>query len=238
MIRVTSNLTMKWGILLAWLVALISRADSDPSVEYRRQLSTLEAAYQTNQLDCEILFKLGHLCHQQAITGDASAVKLAERYLTELKRLSPTNAFGQALLGSTIVMKARDAFLPTTKLKLVRQGCAEIDAAVRMSPADANVRFTRASNNLFLPDLCGRREIVKKDLEWLHEQSTKPTTRLATDFRQYVALFYGLALQKWGDVSGAVSKWTAGISIATESAVAREIKAALKTLEKGASTPG
>jgi hypothetical protein len=200
---------MKWGILVAWLFALISRAESDPSVEYRSQLSALEAAHQTNKLDCEILFKLGHLCHQQGITGDASAVKLAERYLTELKRLAPTNAFGRALLGSIIVMKARDAFLPTTKLKLVRQGCAEIDAAVRMSPADANVRFTRASNNLFLPDLCGRREIVKEDLEWLHEQSTQPTSRLEAGFRQYVALFYGLALQKWGDVSGAVAKWRA-----------------------------
>lgn len=222
---------MKLASLIAGVLVFFPnlRADSKPS--YTDRLAELQNAYQTNKANPQLLFELGHLCHQQAITGDASAVKLAEKYLIELKRVAPTNAFGQALLGSAIVMKARDAFLPTSKLKLVRQGCAEIDEAVERCPTDANVRFTRASNNLFLPDLCGRKEIVRRDLEWLDRQAAKVPASLPVDFRQYVALFYGTALQKWGDATGAISKWNNGIKLAQDSPVADEIRAALRGAE-------
>ena len=218
---------MKRPLLLAGFLAFSVQAANDAQ-PFAVRRAALEAAWQTNRLNGQILFQLGHLCHQQAITGDSEAVKLAEQYLTELKRVEPTNAFGQALLGSTTVMKARDAFLPTTKLKWVRQGCAVLDAAAKMASEDPNVRFTRASNNLFLPDLCGRKEIVRQDFEWLSARALDGPSTLPQGFRQYVALYHGIALRKWGDLPAAKAKWKMGLTLAPDSPVAAEIQAAMK----------
>lgn len=196
------------------------------------QLATLESAYRSNTQSSAVLFQLGHLCHQEAIQGNSTAAKLAERYLTELRHVEPTNFFGRALLGSAIVMKARDAFLPTTKLKWVRLGCAELDVAVTNAPADANVRFTRASNNLFLPDVCGRRSLVRQDFEWLTREIQERPARYEDSFRQYVALFHGTALHKWGAAAAARNRWNDGLEINPQSAVAEEIRRAMADAEK------
>ena len=218
----------------AWAWAWAGRAEivrvPDSAATYAERRAALEAAYQTNSRNPQLLFDLGHLAHQQAVTGDAAAVKLAERYLRELRQVAPTNAFGQALLGSAIVMKAREAFLPTTKLKWVRQGCAEMDAAVAAAPDDLNARFTRASNNLFLPDLCGRKEIARQDFEWLHRETTRAGTTAPKDFRQYAALFYGIALQKWGESTAARNRWQEGLALDETSAVAEDIRKTLAAL--------
>ena len=218
-------MTRALGLAASLVVALSAGATT--SSDFSRRLATLQAEQEARPASPEVLFELGHLCHQQAITGDATAVRLAEQYLSRLKKVAPTNAFGRALLGSTLVMKARDAFLPTTKLRWVREGCAEIDAAVGQSPEDPQVRFTRASNNLFLPDLCGRKEIVRQDFEWLQAQTGQPV-----DFRQHVALFHGIALKKWGDPAAAMKCWSDGIALATDSSVADQMRSALKATRK------
>lgn len=217
------------GIAASLLLAL--SAGATPAPDFSRRLGALQAEHSTRPTSPEVLFELGHLCHQQAITGDATAVRLAEQYLTRLKQVAPTNAFGRALLGSTLVMKARDAFLPTSKLRWVREGCAEIDAAVQQAPGNPQVRFTRASNNLFLPDICGRKEIVRQDFEWLQDQVGQPV-----DFRQHVALFHGIALKKWGDTAAAVRRWNDGIALAADSPVAAQIRSALNATRKPGDT--
>ncbi|MBL9128751.1 MAG: hypothetical protein JNL97_13945, partial [Verrucomicrobiales bacterium] len=107
-----------------------------------------------------LLYALGDTCHDAGVDGDKHAVLRAEAYLRQLLDLYPTNAPALALLGSVYTMKGRDAFWPTTQLKLVREGISMMDRAVASSPDDTRTRVTRAFNNAHMPDFLGRNETV------------------------------------------------------------------------------
>ena len=217
----------RWLLLLlaGWLVALQPAWAVD---SYAADLAAAQAKLAAQPTNTAVLVGLAKLCHNRA-TLDApdapEAVKLAEKYLTQLLKLDPRHAFGRALHGSTIVLTAREAWLPTAKISRVRRGLAEMDAAVTACPDDENARFTRASNNLFLPDFFDRKAIVLADFAWLQERVEQG--RFEAEFRQYVCLFHGRAQAKFGDRARAEKLWRAGIAIDPKSKVADELRAAL-----------
>ena len=208
--------------LVGWLASIgpICAADS-----YADDLAAAQAKLAAQPANPTNLIVLGKLCHNRATKDgpDASeALKLAQNYLNQLLRLDPHHAFGRALLGSATVITAKEAWLPTTKISRVRRGLAELDAAVKEAPDDENARFTRASNNVFLPDFFDRKAIVLADFAWLQERTDKGL--FDTEFRQYVCLYHGVAQAKYGDKAKAEKLWQAGIAIDPKSKVADELR--------------
>lgn len=195
--------------------------------DFATERAALEARLASTPDSPEVLVALGKLFHNRSTLGDSDAketARLAEKHLRHLLKVSPTNAFGRALLGSTITLGARDAFLPTTKIRLVRQGLAEMDAALKEHPDDANARFTRGANNVFLPDFFKRKDFVLKDFEWLTDAVTREPQKYDNEFRQYVAMYHGIALRRYGELDKAVGLWQSGLAIDPNSKVAELIR--------------
>jgi hypothetical protein len=125
-------------------------------------------------------------------------------------------------------MKARDAFWPTTQLSYVKAGNREMDAAVKLAPNDAQVRFGRVVNNVHMPAIMGREEIVQADLAWLWQQAQLPDTSLNVEQKQTIALYYGQTLQKKKKPDEARQIWQVGLDLAPNSEDAAPLKQELQ----------
>ncbi len=216
-------------VLWVWLGVLAAFAEDGA---YPSDFARSQAKLAGNPKDIAALVALGKLCHNRGtldVPDAADAVELARKYLGEALKIDPKHAFARALLGSTTVLTARQAWLPTTKISRVRKGIAEMDAALKDSPEDPDARFTRASNNMFLPDLFDRKAVVIADFAWLQERVDQG--KFDVEFRQYVCLFHGRAQSKLGDKAKAKAKakslWRAGIAIDPASKVSDELRRAL-----------
>jgi hypothetical protein len=201
------------------------------AASYSTQLSQLQAPLAAQPTNTTLLFKLGDLCHDEGVNDNPEAVKLAEKYLSKLLALEPTNALARALYGSTLTMRARDTFWPGTRLSHVRTGIKEMDAAVKLAPNDPQVRFIRANNNYFMPKWLGREDIVQADYQWLWSVVKSQPETLKAETRQTIALRHGLLLRKQQQTSSAIAVWKAGVEIAPQSEFAVEMKKELKKAE-------
>ena len=215
-------------LLWVWLGVLGVLGASADDGAYASDLARWQAKLAGNPKDIGALVALGKLCHNRGtldVPDAADAVDLARKYLGEALEIDPKHAFARALHGSATVLTAKQAWLPTTKISRVRKGIAEMDAALKDSPEDPDARFTRASNNMFLPDLFDRKAVVTADFAWLQERVDQG--KFDVEFRQYVCLFHGRAQTKLGDKPKAESLWRAGIAIDPASKVADELRRAL-----------
>ena len=201
------------------------------------RLAALQSRLQSDPTNRLILFQLGDLCHDEGANNDEKAVILAEGYFKRLLAIDPNHAMARVLYGSVLTMKARDALWPTTRLSYVRAGNREMDAAVKMAPKDAQVRFARAVNNFHMPGIMGREEIVQEDLGWLWQQAQLADTKLNVAQKQTIALYHGLTLQKQNKLDEAIQVWRAGLALAPKSEDAAPLMAQLKKhkvpLDKG-----
>lgn len=215
------------GGLLACLLAFMAWAGT-PEGSAGQRIAELEAELARQPGQIGLMIELARLHHNEA-TRDVQAAPVhtarARELLDRLLQQEPGHAFGRALLGSTVVLTAREAFWPATKIRRVKDGLALMDAALRDTPGDHNARFTRACNNLFLPDLFERRRVVELDFQWLQERVDQG--QFEPDFRQYVCLFHGRAHAKWGGWDQAVSLWEQGLKVDPQSKVADELRAEL-----------
>ncbi len=227
------NGRLRSGLLWMLTVWLAGSASADPAAiaEWERQL----AANPTNR---SVLVWLAKAHHNEATRGGDTAANHTARartYLDRLLALEPRHAFGRALLGSTTILTARDAFWPGTKIRRVREGLALMDAALDEFPEDPDARFTRAVNNLFLPDLFGRRETVEADFRWLSERVERG--EFEPEFRQYVCLFHGRAWVRWSRPELARETWRRGLDIDPKSKVADELRQELAALPPASDRP-
>lgn len=229
-----SKLWSAWitGLALVWVSWIVARAETTaPFADWERQL----AANPTNRT---ALVQLAKAHHNEATRGgdDAPAhTAKARDYLGRLLRLDPQHAFGRALLGSTTILTAREAFWPGTKLKRVREGLTVLDAALSEFPDDPDARFTRAVNNLFLPDLFERRKVVEADFQWLQERADRG--EFDREFRQYVFLYHGRAWARWVTPERAKDLWQRGLNIDPQSKVADELRRELASQKPEPATP-
>lgn len=208
-----------------WLLALACGVRAATATNgFAVRLAAMESAAAAQPTNAAIRFEIGRLLHWEGSLGRKHVGEPAVRWLRECLRLQPTNAFARALVGSALTLQARDASLPTTRLRLVRAGLAEMDAAVREAPADANVRFTRACNNLFLPALFKREAVVKSDFEWLDQQLKGRSGELGVEFCQWTRCYQGIALRKAGDPAAAERLWTEALRLDPRSEAAARIR--------------
>jgi tetratricopeptide (TPR) repeat protein len=192
------------------------------------RLAALQSGLQADPTNTLILFQLGDLCHDEGANNDEKAVILAEGYFKRLLVIDPNHAMARVMYGSVLTMKARDALWPTTQLSYVKAGNREMDAAVKLAPKDAQVRFARAVNNFHMPAIMGREEIVQEDLAWLWQQAQLADTKLNVGQKQTVALYCGLTLQKKNRLDEALQIWRAALALAPKSEDAAPLKKQLQ----------
>ena len=192
------------------------------------RLAALQSRLQSDPTNTLILFQLGDLCHDEGANNNEKAVILAEGYFKRLLAIDPNHAMARVMYGSVLTMKARDALWPTTQLSYVKAGNREMDAAVKMAPKDAQVRFARAVNNFHMPGIMDREEIVQEDLAWLWQQAQLGGTTLSVGQKQTIALYYGHILQKKNKLDEARQIWRAGLDLAPKSEDAAPLKEQLK----------
>ncbi len=202
-------------------------------------LPALEAYIATHPTNNLALIRVALEYHNQAAFGGKVARKLIQQTkdcLEKVLAVEPRNAFAKALLGSAVVVSAREPFWPGAKIKRVRDGIVIMDEAIAMNPDDADARFTRASNNLFLPGFFDRRDVVEEDFRWLQARADRG--EFPIEFRQYVFLYHGLAWKRWGEKERAEKLWKSGLAIDPKTRVAEELrkemagKSALSILDK------
>jgi tetratricopeptide (TPR) repeat protein len=210
-------------VLIIWSLVTASAAET-----FAAQLAALQSRLQSDPTNTLILFQLGDLCHNEGANNDKKAVILAEDYFKSLLAIDPNHAMARVLYGSVLTMKARDALWPLTQLNYVKAGNREMDAAVKLAPQDAQVRFARAVNNFHMPEVMGREEIVQEDLAWLWQQAQRADTKLKVDQKQTIALYYGQTLQKKNKPEEALQIWRAGLALAPKSEDAAPLKAQLE----------
>ncbi len=230
---VNANIWQRWFRLAAmWLVAFLTWATM-PEGAANSPLGELERQLVATPTNTQVLVQIAKLHHNESTLGLKDAAfhtAQARSYLERLLAVDPKHAFGRALLGSTTVLTAREAFWPGTKIKRVREGLALMDLALADAPGDHNARFTRAVNNLFLPDMFDRRSIVEADFKWLRERVDRG--EFEAEFRQYVLLYYGRAWLKWELPARALEAWQLGLDIDPRSKVADELRRELATSVK------
>ena len=200
------------SVLVVW--SLVTASAAEPFAD---RLAALQSQLQSDPTNTLILFQLADLCHDEGANNDKEAVILAEVYFKRLLVIAPDHARARVLYGSVLTMKARDALWPTTQLNYVKAGNREMDAAVKLAPKDEEIRFARAVNNFHMPDIMDRKEIVQEDLAWLWQQAQLADTKLKTDQKQTIALYYGRTLQKKNKLDEALPVWRAGLALAPKS---------------------
>lgn len=176
------------------------------------------------------LFALADLLHDHGVDGDKEAPPRAEAYLRQLLATDPTNAPALALLGSVYTLKGRDAFWPTTQLRLVREGNQFMDQAVQLAPENLRARTIRALNNAHMPEFLGRTEIVRADLAWLWDRLRETPDRFTVSQRQNLAYHWGRQLKRMHRPDDARQVWEEGLRVATDTQAAAKITAELQTL--------
>ena len=210
-------------VLGIWSLVTASAAET-----FSDRLAALQSRLQSDPTNTLILFQLGDLCHDEGANNDAKAVILADGYFKRLPAIDPNHAMARVLYGSVLTMKARDELWPLTQLNYVKAGNREMDAAVKLAPKDAQVRFARAVNNFHMPDIMDREGIVQEDLAWLWQQAQLADTSLKVGQKQTIALYYGQTLQKKNKLDEALQIWRAGLALAPKSQDAARLQEQLK----------
>jgi tetratricopeptide (TPR) repeat protein len=214
--------------LIVFALVIWSLVTASAAEVFADRLAALQNRLQGDPTNTLILFELGHLCHNQGANHDTKAVILAEGYFKRLLAIDPNHAMARVLYGSVLTMKARDALWPLAQLSYVKAGNREMDAAVKLAPQDAQVRFARAVNNFHMPAIMGREEIVQEDLAWLWQQAHSVDTNLKVGQKQTIALYQGQTLQKKDKLDEALQIWRAGLALAPKSQDAAPLKAQLE----------
>ena len=218
------------GVFVLVIGSLVTALATDT---FAARLAALQSRLQSEPGNTLILFQLGNLCYHQGAANNPKAVILAEDYFRRLLTIDANDAMARVRYGSVLTMKARDALWPLTRLSYVKAGNREMDAAVKIAPIDAQVRFARAVNNFHMPDIMGREEIVQEDLVWLWQQAQLADTKLNVGQQQTIALYYGQTLQKQNKLNEAIQTWRAGLDLAPKSEDAASLKELLKQHKSG-----
>ncbi|HOW65630.1 MAG TPA: hypothetical protein P5186_10400 [Candidatus Paceibacterota bacterium] len=207
---------------------LASTETTNATRAFEVRLADYQASLQRDPTNTALLFEIADFCFDHGAQENPRAVVLAESYFRRLLDLNPSNSLARVMLGSTLTMRGRDAFWPTAKLRHAREGLREMDTAVAQDPQNPRVRFERAVNNVHMPKLMQREEIVKSDLEWLWSLANSESSSLTPSLRQNVALYYGVFLKKSHRSEEAERIWRRGLEWAPSSEVGHKIRKNLK----------
>jgi tetratricopeptide (TPR) repeat protein len=216
------------GLILLWALSLGAAETTNETHGFEARLNDYQDRLRRDPTNAAILFEVADFCFDHGARENRKAVDLAESYFRRLLDLNPSNSLARVMLGSTLTMQGRDAFWPTAKMRWVREGLREMDAAVAQDPRNPRIRFERAVNNVYMPKFMQREEIVKNDLELLWRQADAKPANLDLSLRQNIALYYGIFLKKSRLLEDAEMVWKKGLDLAPSSEAGREIQRNLR----------
>jgi hypothetical protein len=141
-----------------------------------------------------------------AVDGDARSLRACDDLL---QRCDEDPAKVAAYQGGCRLLQAARAPLPWDKGRLVKEGLALLDDAVRRAPGDLEVRFVRGMSSYHLPRFMGRAATAASDLAAVAAEAENATVTGELDLPiACAALFHhGKVLDDRGDRAGAVAAW-------------------------------
>jgi len=176
-----------------------------------------------------LLFELGKAYHDMAGENeDKDAVKKAEQYLSKLLEIEPENAPAMVYYGSVLTMKARDAFFPWEKMKYMKKGFAKMDSAVVIDPDEPEVRLIRAINSASVPKMFSRLKIALLDFKYIEGLKKEKLDEMTNKFWLPYYFYFGLALEKDGQLQAAREKFAKVIELDSNSELAEKVRQHLK----------
>lgn len=152
--------------------------------------------------DVKKLKMLGIAYHNLAVLKVKGASQKAAAYLQKAHSLLPADDEVKAYLGSATTMVGRDSWNVFAKISIVNQGIKMMDEAVAEAPDNIVVRMVRANNSLELPEFLKRKNMAKKDFQYLKMLITKPSTDVEPDIRAEVFYQLGMFSKGEGSISG------------------------------------
>jgi hypothetical protein len=165
----TFGITHHWSRVLAILVLLLASVTAfavDTKRELEQRLAVLVERTAMSKEDAEAWFDRGVVEHTLTLVYGASLSKDAVTSFAtsySLKKDPVTMAY----LGSAWTLIGRDSKNPIEKIDGVMKGCEFLDAAVKEAPDNLVVRRIRYENNIALPDIFERGQLVEADVDYL-----------------------------------------------------------------------
>lgn len=160
------------------------------------------AAHGDLTADVEAQLAAGHRELQAAATGQDGAAARALACFESALDAAPASAQARAGRGLALIARAVEAPV-AQKLRLAREGCAELDAAVAAAPEDAAVRLMRATSAVRMPLLLERRGVAEQDFAILLTAARAPDDGLEPVLRRkifYQAAAFALKERRTGAV--------------------------------------
>ena len=144
-----------------------------------------------------------------AVEGDSKALDEARDLFQRLQTADPADPVVLAYSGSIQLLQAAHTMMPWRKGKLAKEGLAQLDDAVKLTPTNLEVRFIRAASTYRLPSFFGRAQQSQEDFDWLATRVAAGVASHALDARLGSAALYhhGLIKEKAGDRDGARAAW-------------------------------
>jgi hypothetical protein len=148
----------------------------------------------------------------RAADGDARALAECSRLLDRCGGDAPR---ALAYRGGCRTLEAARAAMPWDKGRLVREGAALLDEAVRAAPDDLEVRFVRGMASYHLPRFLGREGVAAQDLALVSSRAEDAVRSSELDLSTAAAaLFhYGKLLKRRGDEASATELWRRAVTL-------------------------
>ena len=115
--------------------------------------------------------------HHDALNGNRGAIRPAIMALRRLRREYPWHAESAVYLGSAYAIAARDGWFGPSRLVDVARSVHHLNAALDLGPDNFEVRMIRASVQIKLPRVFGRRGTAIRDgitLDRMFRQTVDP----------------------------------------------------------------
>lgn len=122
--------------------------------------------------------------HDEARDGDKSALRPAIKALRRMQREDPWNAEPAAYLGSAYAIAARDGGVGPSRLFNVARAMHHLNAALKFATDSFEVRMVRASVQISLPSIFGRRSAAVDDaivLDRMFRRIEDPNPAIASE---------------------------------------------------------
>jgi tetratricopeptide (TPR) repeat protein len=202
------------------------------STNLSAQITQWEKQLKTDPVNTEFLLKLGTAYHDLAGENeDKAAVKKAEGYLSKLLAIEPDNAPAMVYYGSVLTMKAREAFFPWDKMKYMKQGFAKMDSAVVLGPDEPEVRLIRGINSTSVPKMFNRLKVALSDFLYIEGLEKEKLNEMTNKFWLPYYFYFGLALEKDGQLEPAREKFAKVIELDSNSELANKARQQLEKMK-------
>ena len=197
------------------------------------QIPQWEKQLKTDPTNTELLLKLGKAYHDRGgKKEDKAAVKKAEKYLSKLLEIDDRNALAMVYYGAVLTMKARDTFFPWDKMKYMKKGFAKMDSAVVLDPGEPEVRLIRAINSASVPKMFKRLDLALSDFKIIEGLDKEKLDEMTNKFWLPYYFYFGLALEKNGQLEAAREKFIKVIEIDSSSEMAKKARQQLEKMKK------